>query len=218
MTSIKFNLPATVTPRHNPAGLFFCLASSEGAGLLFCPAAMQPHTSVSSGISAVNANYTVTTLKPFTGLYSGFSIDLTRSSAHNTAITQDDYAPSAPRWRASQRRSTSSIYQTPPRRTLYGSAKPPIIIRYIRVQRCALLWIHARQCSKSQTVPARRGQRLHLYRVSPAAFNLAPGQQSGRAGSAWHTPPGGAVQRQGYGGRRGTIDGYRRISFRAFAR
>jgi hypothetical protein len=112
---------------------------------------------------------------------------------------------------------THTRYQ-PPRRTLYGSAKPPIIIRYIRVQRCALLWIHARQCSKSQTVPARRGQRLHLYRVSPAAFNLAPGQQSGRAGSAWHTPPGGAVQRQGYGGRRGTIDGYRRISFRAFAR
>ena len=30
--------------------------------------------------------------------------------------------------------------------------------------------------------------------------------------------PGGAVQRQGQGGRRGTIDGYRRISFRAFAR
>lgn len=72
----------------------------------------------------------------------------------------------------------------------------------------------------SSTDPAHllMGQRLHLYRVSPAAFNLAPGQQSGRAGSAWHTPPGGAVQRQGYGGRRGTIDGYRRISFRAFAR
>lgn len=68
-------------------------------------------------------NYTVTTLKPFTGLYSGFSIDLTRSSAHNTAITQDDYAPSAPRWRASQRRSTSSIYQTPPRRALYRTAQ-----------------------------------------------------------------------------------------------
>lgn len=30
--------------------------------------------------------------------------------------------------------------------------------------------------------------------------------------------PGGAVQQRGRGGRRGTIDGYRRISFRAFAR
>ena len=66
-------------------------------------------------------------------------------------------------------------------------------------------WIHARQCSRSQTMQARRGlrlppvdrwqvlrpahllrgQRLHLYRVSPAgsrcfprpaACNLAPGQ------------------------------------------
>ena len=48
------------------------------------------------------------------------------------------------------------------------------------------------------------GQRLHLYRVSPAgsryflrpaACSLAPGQRSGRA--VWHPPPGEAVQRQG---------------------
>lgn len=31
------------------AGLFFCLASAEGAGLLFCPAAIQPNTSGYSG-------------------------------------------------------------------------------------------------------------------------------------------------------------------------
>lgn len=31
-----------------------------------------------------------------------------------------------------------------------------------------LLWIHARRCNTSQTIPARRGQRLHLHRVSPA--------------------------------------------------
>ena len=31
----------------------------------------------------------------------------------------------------------------------------------------------------------------------PAACSLAPGQRSGRTGSARHTPPGGAVQRQG---------------------
>nr|DAE49537.1 MAG TPA: hypothetical protein [Caudoviricetes sp.] len=52
----------------------------------------------------------------------------------------------------------------------------------------------------------------------PAACNLAPGQRSGRTGSVWHPPPGGAVQRQERGGRRGTIGGYRRSSFRAFAR
>lgn len=31
------------------AGLFFCLASAEDAGLLFCPFAIHPHTSVYSG-------------------------------------------------------------------------------------------------------------------------------------------------------------------------
>ena len=49
-----------------------------------------------------------------------------------------------------------------------GQHRPPIIIRYIR-------W-----CSISQTMPAAAGQRLHLYRVSPAACSLAPGQRSGR--------------------------------------
>ena len=37
------------------AGLFFCLASAEGAGLLFFPAAMQPNTSVYGAFCAVNA-------------------------------------------------------------------------------------------------------------------------------------------------------------------
>ena len=60
------------------------------------------------------------------------------------------------------------------------------------------------------------GQRLNLHRVSPAAGGLTPGQRSERA--VWHPPPGGTGQQQGRGGRRGTIGGYRRISFRAFAR
>nr|DAE57029.1 MAG TPA: hypothetical protein [Caudoviricetes sp.] len=37
------------------AGLFFCLASVEGAGLLFCPAAIRTHTSVYSAFFIVNA-------------------------------------------------------------------------------------------------------------------------------------------------------------------
>lgn len=98
--------------------------------------------------------------------------------------------------------------------TLYRPAQPPIIIRYIRGCRGApLSWIHARQCSTSQTMPAAagqllpcadrwqvlhlahllRGQRLHLCRVSPAgsrcfprpaAGGLAPGQRSARGGLA----------------------------------
>ena len=74
-----------------------------------------------------------------------------------------------------------------------GRRKPPIIIRYIR--------------GADHTSPAA-GQRLNLYRVSS------------QGGAVWHPPPGGAVQRHGRGGsaRRGTIGGFRRISFRAFAR
>ena len=56
----------------------------------------------------------------------------------------------------------------------------------------------------------------------PGGVSILPkpdGLQSG-TGSAVraHPPPGGAVQQQERGGRRGTIGGYRRISFRAFAR
>lgn len=85
-----------------------------------------------------------------------------------------------------------------------GQHRPPIIIRYIRVQQCV-------PCYRS--MPARRGfdashaRRLAIWhRVSNAEW------------SAGRPPPGGAVQRQGRGGRRGTINGYRRISFQAFAR
>lgn len=41
--------------RSEMAGFFFCLASAEGAGLLFCPAAIQPRASVYSAFCPVNA-------------------------------------------------------------------------------------------------------------------------------------------------------------------
>nr|DAD76647.1 MAG TPA: hypothetical protein [Siphoviridae sp. ctOVO10] len=50
-------------------GFFFCLASAEGAGLLFCHAAIQPHTSVYSAFCAIHASYTANTAKQRTGLY-----------------------------------------------------------------------------------------------------------------------------------------------------
>lgn len=73
------------------AGLFFCLTSAEGAGLLFCQTAIQPHTSLYGGFSAVHAIYTTTTPKAFTGLYSGVPVDLTYSNERNTAATQAAY-------------------------------------------------------------------------------------------------------------------------------
>ena len=104
MKPAKYNIYAL-----RVAGFFFYLASAEGAGLLFCPAAIQR-----------------------AGLYRGFSCDLTYSTAHDTRPTQADIIPPATRWRAYTRPDGLHRYQIPtPRRTLYKSAQPPIIIRYI---------------------------------------------------------------------------------------
>lgn len=108
------------------AGLFFCLASAEGVGLLFCHFAIQPHASVYSVFCAVNANYITNATKHRTGLYKRFSCDLPRSTAHETRPTKAAIIPPAQRWSVSQRRNTSSAYQIPaPRRTLHRPAQPP---------------------------------------------------------------------------------------------
>ena len=166
-------------------------------------------------------NYTTHATKQHTRLYSGFPCDCARSTAHDTSPTQAAIIPPATRWRAYTHPDALSLYQTPPpRRTLHRPAQPPIIIRYIRGQTMPAAAGQRLPCADHWQAlrPAHllRGQRLHLYRVSPAACSLAPGQRSGRA--VWRSPPGGAVQQQGRGGRRGTIGGSRRISFRAVAR
>ena len=72
------------------------------------------------------SSYTAHAAKQRTGLYSGFSCNLYRSTAADTRQTQAAIIPPAARWSASQRRSTSSTYQIPPpHRTLYSSAQPP---------------------------------------------------------------------------------------------
>lgn len=98
--------------------------------------------------------YTASVQKAFTGRYRGVSVNLAHFSGHNTAATQANYAPPAPRWSVSQRRSTSSAKpEIPaPRRTPYRPAQPPIIIRYIR---------------GAQTMPARRSLDVsHVQRLA----------------------------------------------------
>jgi len=85
------------------AGFFFCLASAEGAGLLFCPAAIQPRASVYSAFCVVYVNYTANAAKHHTVLYCGFSGACARSAAHDTRPTQAAIIPPAPRWSVSQR-------------------------------------------------------------------------------------------------------------------
>lgn len=127
-----------ILPRPNPAGLFFCLASDTVQGLYFCLATYKPQASVYSGFSAINAIYTATTPKAFTELYSGVSIDSTYSSAHNTAAAQATIHRLRHAGGHTVKRSTSAdtrYHRHAGRCTAQHSR--PIIIRYIRVQRCA---------------------------------------------------------------------------------
>lgn len=155
-------------PGHDVAGLFFCLASAEGAGLLFCHAAMHPYTSVYSEFCAVHAtipHMPQNSAQGFTGAFSAICHVSPLLYGGASSYT----APPAPRWTPGHCADQHSR---------------PIIIRYIMVQHTA-----------DHASPA-----MSRYFPRPAACDLAPGQQSRR------------------GGRRGTIDGSRRNSFRAFAR
>ena len=156
------------------AGLFFCLASAEGAGLLFCPATIQPHTSVYNGFYHVHAVYTSHAAKQRTGIYSSFSGDCTQSTAHDT------------------RQAQAAIIPPAPHRTLYRPAQPPY---YNKVYKGAT---DRRPCPPSGGNSRRlrirwqalhpahllRGQRLHLHRVSPAACGLTPVSGQGAVGGA----------------------------------
>lgn len=169
------------------AGLFFCLASAEGAGLLFCPDAIQPHTSVYSAFYAVNAVYTTHSAKQRTRICRLFSCDLPHSTAANNRPTQAAIIPPAPRWSTSQRRSTSSTYQIPPSRP--DAVQVNTAAYYNKVYKGAavrLAWIHAGRCSISQTMQARRGQLLpcadrwqvlhlaHLLMGQPGGVSMLP--------------------------------------------
>ena len=120
------------------AGLFFCLASAEGAGLLFCPVAMQPHTSVYSDFYIVHAVIPPT---PQNGVQ-GFTVAFPAVCPILPPQIPDRH-----------KRIKCSLHHvgayhsaaTPPAHTRYhhhagrcaGQHNRPIIIRYIRVRRCA---------------------------------------------------------------------------------
>ena len=141
------------SPGQKWPGFSFAL-HRHGAGLLFCPVAIQPHTSVYSAFCIVNAVIPQTqqnNAQSFAGAFPAIRLFCRRCVAGASAYT----APAAPRWSVSQRRNTSSTYQIPaPHRTLYSSAQTAYynnVYKGARVRR--LLWIHARQCSRSQTIP-----------------------------------------------------------------
>lgn len=109
------------------AGLFFCLASAEGAGLLFCSAAIQPYTSVYSVFCVVHATIyrkrRKTVHRALQWLLLWFAPFYRRryqtdTSGYNTTCTTLE--------RITHARTACTRYQIPPpRRTLYRSTQPP---------------------------------------------------------------------------------------------
>ena len=163
--------------RSEMAGLFFCLASTRCRAFLL-PCYNTPNTSVYSAFCAINAVYTAHAAKQCTGLYCGVSCYLPCFAAAVWRVH-----PAIPH----RLRHVGAYHSAvaPPAHTRYqrhagrctGQRSRPIIIRYIRVQRCALLWIHAKQCSISQTIQARR--LVIWHRSAVRAHRLAPSTRRG---------------------------------------
>ena len=142
----------------------------HGAGLLFCPTAIQPHTNIYSGLCAVNAiipPQQQNRLQDFTGVFPS----ICPIPAHTI---QQPHKPNIHRLRHvgghTVKRSTftDTRYHRHAGRCT-GQHSRPIIIRYIRAQRCGI----------SQTMPARRGspaagarlaERNH-WRLPPYPFS-----------------------------------------------
>jgi hypothetical protein len=146
-------------------------------------------------------SYTAHTTKQRTGLYSGVSCYLPHSTAADARPTQTAIIPHTPR------RTLCSSTQT----AYYNNV-------YKRVQHTA---DHASPAGSAPTVCrslASAAPGVPAEGSAPPPVQGQPGGLRSGTGSACRPPPGRAVQQQGRGGRRGTIDGYRRISFRAFAR
>lgn len=191
------------------AGLFFCLASAEGAGLLFCPAAIQPHTSVYSAFCSVHAVIPTTPqngAQGFTMAFPEICPILTPQipNQHNKPLHSLRHAgahhnAAAPPAHTRRQRHAGRCA---------GQHSRPIIIRYIRVQRCAPVMD---PCQTVQRIAGHASPAGSRYFPRPAVCSLAPGQPD-------KLHPAGQSSSRKRGGRRGTIDGYRRTSFRAFAR
>lgn len=185
-------------------GLFFCLASANGAGLLFCPAAIQSHTSVYSEFCAVHATIPPTSQNSTQGFTGDFPVicpilpptipDRHKRLQYRLRHVGTYHSVAAhPAYTRYQRHAGRCT----------GQHSRPIIIRYIRTQRCAPV------IDPCQTV-----QHIADH-ASPAGSRCFQ-----RLALAWHQVSLALAWHCAFflARRRETLDGYRRISFRAFAR
>nr|DAZ63410.1 MAG TPA: hypothetical protein [Caudoviricetes sp.] len=170
-------------------------------GFYFCPAARKPHTSVYSGLFAAHAIIPQQRKKRLQSFTVVFPLILsipahTIQQPHKPPIHHLRHAE----WHTVKRSTFTNTQISPPYRTLSRSAQPLIIIRYIMVQRRALV------IDPCQTV-----QHIANH-ASPAMCRYFPRLAAGVL--AWVS----LALCFFLARRRGTLDGYRRISFRAFAR
>ena len=155
----------SIKARSAMAGLFFCLASAEGAWLLFCPAAIQPHTIVYSAFCSVNAILYrprhKTARRALQALFMQF-VPLSRHRYQTDTSSYNTVCATLERIHAPGRSPAHTRYQRRAGRCT-GQHRPPIIIMYIRGSCAPQSWIHARPAG-SRCFPR------------PAACDLAPGQ------------------------------------------
>lgn len=228
MALIKFSTPPAWT------GFFFCLASTRCRAFILPCCNTAPYKCLHWPFR-YSCNYTIQTQKSFTELYSGVSVDLLYSSIRNTADTQADYTPPAQRRKAYHQAQHLHRYQIPPpRRTLYRSAQPPYYkIMYIKAQRrapvmdpCQTVRHITDHASPAGSAPTVCGSLASAAPGAPAeGCSVSTCTGSARRLAVWHRvssqgAPAGTLHPAGQSssGRRGTIDGSRRTSFRAFAR
>ena len=133
------------------AGLFFCLALTQRR--LFC----------------YQCNYPAITLKTFTWLCRGISVDLPYSITHNTAAAQAAYTPSAPRWRAY--RQAQHLQHIPDTTATPDAVQGCAATYYNKVYKGAAV----RTCYRSIS-----GGAAHRRPCQPGGLRSGTGQQSGR--------------------------------------
>lgn len=170
-------------------------------GFYFCPAAIQPHTSVYSAFCAVNAIRCKTAHMALQWLFWLFAVFYAYYSAVYPAILYSLQGAGG----HTSKRNTSSAYQIPPpRRTLYRSAQPSIIIRYIRVYLCAPVMD---PCQTVQHIADHARQT----RSAPAACESLAWSAPGAPAEGAASPPvqcqPGILHPAGHSGGRGAVGG-----------
>ena len=202
MTAIKSNSLETITPRPRWRGFSFALHLLRVQGFSFCPAAYQPHASVYSGFSVVRAIILSQSQNRLQGFTAAFPLILpisarTIQQSHKPPIRQLRHAGGHTVKRYT---SANTRYHRHAGRCT-DQHRQPIIIMYIRAHRCPPVM------DSCQTVQ-------HITDHASPAVQTSSKSTAGRVSGGLLT----GIDRQRARAEGGTIGGYRRVSFRAFAR